>query len=120
MISKKQKSYWFGIFAEYWVIILFLFKGYKFIARRYKTKLGEIDLIFIKKDNLVIVEVKARKNKNIEIGEVVSYKQCCRILNATKLFLNKNKKYSNLNIRIDIVLVNSILKIEHIKNVWNE
>ena len=120
MITKKQKSYWFGIFAEYWVIIIFSFIGYKFIARRYKTKLGEIDLIFLKNNNLVIVEVKARKNKNIEIGEVVSYKQCQRILNATKLFLNKNKKYSNLNIRIDIILINSMFKIKHIKNVWIE
>ena len=120
MISKKQKSYWFGIFAEYWVIIVFFFKGYKFVARRYKTKLGEIDLIFTQKDNLVMVEVKARKNKSIEIGEVASYKQYRRIFNAAKLFLNKNKKYSNLNTRIDIVLVNSILNIKHIKNVWIE
>lgn len=120
MISKKQKSYWFGIFAEYWVIILFLFKGYKFIARRYKTKLGEIDLIFTKKDDLIMVEVKARKNRSIEIGEVVSYKQYHRILNAAKLFLNKNKKYSNFNVRVDIILVNSVLKIKHIKNVWTE
>ncbi|MDD2839604.1 MAG: YraN family protein [Rickettsiales bacterium] len=120
MKSKKQKSYYFGIFAEYLVIIILFFKGYKFIRRRYKTKLGEIDLIFTKGMNLIALEVKARKNKNIEIGEVVSYKQYQRILNATKLFLNKNKKYSNFNIRIDVALVNSIFKIEHIKNIWTE
>jgi putative endonuclease len=120
MKSKKQKSYWFGIFAEYLVIIVFFFKGYRFIKRRYKTKLGEIDLIFTKGINLIAVEVKARKNKNIEIGEIVSNKQYCRILNTIKLFLNKNKKYSNFNVRLDVVLINGIFKMEHLKNVWTE
>lgn len=120
MKYKKQKSYWFGIFAEYLVILIFFFKGYKFVKRRYKTKLGEIDLIFTRGMDLITVEVKARQDKNIKIGEAVSYKQYHRILNAVKLFLNKNKKYSNFNVRIDVVLVNGIFKIEHIKNVWIE
>lgn len=119
-MNKKQKGYKFGIFAEYLVIVIFFFKGYKFVERRYKTKLGEIDLIFTKKNNLVVVEVKARHNKNTQIGEVVNYNQYARILNATKLFLNKNKKYSNFFIRIDVVLVYGIFKIEHLENVWSE
>ncbi|HSQ97755.1 MAG TPA: YraN family protein [Rickettsiales bacterium] len=119
-MTKKQRSYWFGIFAEYLTILIFFFNGYKFLNRRYKTKLGEIDLIFTKDKYLVVVEVKARKNKNVEISEVVSYKQYKRIINATKLFLNKNKKYSNFFIRIDVVLVYGIFKIEHLENVWSE
>lgn len=117
-MKDRLKSYRFGILAEYYVIFLLFFKGYRLLERRYKTKLGEIDLIFKKKDSIVAVEVKARKDKLIEVGEVVNARQLIRITNSLKIFLNKNEKHSNLNIRIDIVLVRNILKIEHIKNVW--
>ena len=82
--------------------------------------MGEIDLIFKNKDNLVAVEVKARKDINTNIGEVVSFKQYKRIMNSLKLFLNKNIEYSNFNIRIDVVLVKGLFSIEHLKNVWTE
>lgn len=118
--TKKQKSYLFGIFAEYYVIFLFFFKGYTLLKHRYKTKMGEIDLIFKNKDNLIAVEVKARKDTNTNIGEVVSFKQYKRIMNSLKLFLNKNIEYSNFNIRIDVVLVKGLFSIEHLKNVWTE
>ena len=120
LLNKKQKSYFFGIFAEYYVIFLFFFKGYILLAHRYKTKLGEIDLIFKNKNNLIAVEVKARENENIDIGEVVSYKQYKRIMNSLKLFLNKNIEYSNFNTRIDVVLVKGLFNIQHLKNVWME
>ena len=73
MKNKKQKSYFFGILAEYYVIFLFLFMGYKLLEHRYKTKLGEIDLIFKKKNNIVAVEVKARHNRNIQIS-IISHR----------------------------------------------
>ena len=118
MKSKKQKSYFFGLLAEYYVIFLFFFKGYKLLEHRYKTKLGEIDLIFKKSNNIIAVEVKARKNKNLQIGEVVSRKQLTRILNSLKIFLNKNEIYSNFNSRVDVILVYNFLRVQHIKNAW--
>lgn len=120
MKSKKQKSYLFGLIAEYYVIILFFFKGYKLLKHRYKTKLGEIDLIFKKNNNIIAVEVKARKDKNIMVGEVVSKKQFIRILNSLKIFLNKNERYFNFDLRIDVVLINNFFKVQHIKNAWVE
>ena len=120
MKNKKQKYYFFGLMAEYYVIILFFFMGYKLLKHRYKTKLGEIDLIFKKNNNIIAVEVKARKDKNIMIGEVVSKKQFIRILNSLKIFLNKNERYFNFNLRIDVVLVQNFFKIQHIKNAWVE
>lgn len=118
MKNKKQKSYFFGLLAEYYVIFLLFFKGYKILEHRYKTKLGEIDLIFKKGNNIIAVEVKARKNKNLQIGEVVSRKQFVRILNSLKIFLNKNEVYSNFNSRVDVILVYNFLRVQHIKNAW--
>ena len=117
-MNKKQKSYWFGIIAEYYVVVILFFKGYILLKRRYKTKLGEVDLIFKKKDYIVAVEVKGRSDYECQAGEVVGKRQFHRIVNSLKIFLNKNEDYCNLNIRIDTVLVYKNLKIEHIKNIW--
>ena len=38
-----------------------MLKGYRIVARRYRTKLGEIDLIARRGDLVLIVEVKARR-----------------------------------------------------------
>lgn len=119
-MNKKQKSYFFGLLAEYYVIILFFFMGYIPIKHRFKTKLGEIDLIFKKGNYIIAVEVKARSNLSLQAEEVVGRRQFHRIINSLKIFLNKYKKYSNLDIRIDVVLVHKNFMIKHIKNIWNE
>ena len=106
---KKKISYFFGLLAEYYVIFILLFKGYRLIKHRYKTKLGEIDLIMTRGKDLIAIEVKARSNKNIQVGEAVNIKQLYRIANCLKIFLNKYNNYSNFNIRVDVILVNKNL-----------
>ena len=56
-----MNSFGLGNFAEY--IILFLYKicFYQILHRRYKTYVGEVDLIVARGITLVFVEVKARK-----------------------------------------------------------
>lgn len=119
-MNKKQKSYFFGLLAEYYIIIIFFFMGYILIKRRFKTKFGEIDLIFKRSNCVVAIEVKARSDTSIKAEEVVGRRQFYRITNSLKIFLNKYEKYSNFDIRIDIVLVYKNFIIKHIKNVWNE
>jgi len=112
-------TYKFGIISEYIAIIYLFLKGYKILHRRYKTRLGEVDIIVKKGNNLVAVEVKARKKKT-EIGEVVYNKQFKRINNAMKIFLFKNPKYSNFNIRIDVILILPFCFPESVENAWME
>ena len=116
---KKKISYFFGLLAEYYVAFILLFKGYRLIKHRYKTKLGEIDLIMTRGKDLIAIEVKARRNDNCQIGEVVSIKQLYRINNALRVFLGRyGNRYTNFTIRTDIVLVHKNLFIKHLKNVW--
>ena len=50
-----------GRIAE-WIAAAFLcLKGYRILARRYRSKLGEIDLIAVRGRRLAFVEVKRRK-----------------------------------------------------------
>ena len=44
-------------------------KGYRIVARQYRTKLGEIDIIARRADLVAIVEVKA--TQETELGQVI-------------------------------------------------
>ena len=116
--KQKLKSYYFGILAEYLVIIFLFFKGYKFLKRRYKNYYGEIDLIFKKNNLLVIVEVKARRIINT-IEEILSYHQQRRIIDSALKFVAKNKKYQNLGIRFDLVIILPFKMPLHLKGYWD-
>lgn len=115
----RQQAYNFGIFAERWVAFCLFFLGYRLLFHRYKTKLGEIDLIFEKKDTIIAVEVKGRHDKRT-VDDVVAPYQLERISRAVKLFLANNTKYVNYNVRIDIVLVSGLFLIKRFKNVWEK
>ena len=116
--KKKIKSYYFGIFSEYLVIIFLSLKGYQVLKRRHKSYFGEIDIIAKKGDTLIMIEVKARKIIN-SIEEVLSRNQQNRITEAACDFFAKNKKYQNLGIRFDLIIVKPFSAPLHLKGYWD-
>lgn len=79
-------------------------KGYRILARRYRTGAGEIDLIAVRRRLLVFVEVKQRPNEreaDIAIGEA----QRMRIRSAADLWLQKRPRLQDHEIRFDVVLI---------------
>ena len=50
--NKKRKANRFGHYGEYFAMLFLMLKGYSILERRYKTKVGEIDII-AKKKNIV-------------------------------------------------------------------
>jgi putative endonuclease len=60
MREKRVRAYRSGLFAATVVALLLRLKGYAIVARRYKTPVGEIDLVAQAK-RLAFVEVKRRK-----------------------------------------------------------
>jgi len=118
MKNKKIKSYKFGIYAEYLVIIFLIFKGYKIIKCRHKTHVGEIDIIAKKKDILVAVEVKARKKIEV-IEEVLSEHQKKRIKRAIGSFVSSSKgKFNRYGIRCDLIVVLPWKIPKHFLGFW--
>ncbi len=95
-------------------------EGYKIIDRNYRTKIGEIDIIAIKSQILVFVEVKARTN--IDYGypyEAVNWKKQQKIINSSLIYL-KQKNLNNHQVRYDIieVFLSGETKINHIENAF--
>ncbi|MDG1707689.1 MAG: YraN family protein [Emcibacteraceae bacterium] len=122
-MDKRQKAYKRGHFAEQLAAIFLILKGYTIVARRYKTKVGEIDLIAKKKNVTIFCEVKARRTKQAAL-ESLSYKQKIRIRKAAEFYMaHLNKKGSNNMIENEIFRCDMILVIPwrlpvHIENAW--
>jgi putative endonuclease len=94
-----------GTYGENIAIEYLLNKGYKFIAKNFRSKFGEIDIIVKEKDCICFVEVKTRYNKNFGFpSQSVSYNKQRRIKKTSLLFVNKEKLF-NLNLRYDVVEV---------------
>jgi putative endonuclease len=117
---KKVKSYRFGIIAEMVVIFYLRLKLYKIIAKRYKTQFGEVDIIAIKHQSLIAIEVKARKNKRSYLKniEILTPKQSLRIRQGINYFLSTNSNYQNFTVRFDLIVVDKFFTIQHYKNYW--
>jgi putative endonuclease len=59
--EKRIRAYRHGLFAETVAALLLRAKGNRILARRYKTPVGEIDLVALKGRRLAFVEVKQRR-----------------------------------------------------------
>jgi len=116
--QNKVKYYKLGVIAEYIAMIFLFLKGYRIVRHRYRNKLGEIDIIALKKDLILAIEVKARR-KILKIDGLLGVKQQNRIKRSILLFAKNHKIAKNKSIRFDLIVVNNLLKIKHIKGFWN-
>lgn len=116
-MGNKPTSYKSGLIAESIAIFLLTLKFYRIIEKRYKTKMGEIDIIAIKGKTIIFIEVKKRSN-NSELFESITPKQQGRIYNAAEIFLKRNGSYSEHKKRFDAIFITSNLFPTHIKNAW--
>jgi putative endonuclease len=94
-----------GRSGEEAAVILLKENGYKILARNYKTRLGEIDIIARDKDTLCFVEVKTRLSDRFGLPcEAVSRFKQRQISKAALIFL-KEKKLLDEKARFDVVSV---------------
>jgi len=79
--------------------------GYRILARRYRTRAAEIDLIAEDGDTLVFVEVKARSSMSFgRPSEAVDRRKRTRIAGAASLYLAR-RGASDRACRFDVVEV---------------
>lgn len=79
--------------------------GYKILARNYKTKLGEIDIIAVDKDTYCFIEVKTRHSDKFGLpSEAISSIKQRQISKAALNFLKENKLLDK-KARFDVVSI---------------
>lgn len=102
--KKRLKALRRGSLAEYRAALSLLMKGYRIVAFRYRTKLGEIDIIARKGNLIACVEVKARRSLKDSVFAVSDLAQR-RIRAASDLWLAKQPDFVLLSVRYDIISV---------------
>jgi len=93
-----------GISAESRAAALLIAKGYRILARRWKSPVGEIDIVARRRALLVFVEVKARDTLD-DAAWAVSERQRRRIIAAAEAWLARNADDRIQDIRFDAMLV---------------
>ena len=116
MTRPKKRAYRWGTYAEIWVAAYFMLQGYRILARRYRTPVGEIDLLVARKQLLVAVEVKARRSK--PTGEEISHYQQQRIARAVEHYRLQFPRVLEYDVRMDAVWVRPFGRITHLANAF--
>ncbi|WEX88406.1 YraN family protein [Sinorhizobium garamanticum] len=102
--SRKLNALKRGHVAEYRAALCLMLKGYRIVAMRYRTKLGEIDIIARRGDLVACVEVKARRGFDEAVFAVSDTAQR-RIRAASDIWLSRQADFHRLSVRYDIVAV---------------
>lgn len=116
-VGHRRKAYRRGHRGEWLAALALMLKGYRILARRHRTKLGEIDLIARRGDLVLFVEVKARRTL-IEAMEAVGRESERRIEGAADIWLSRQPDYGRLSMRFDMVAVLPWRWPVHVENAF--
>jgi putative endonuclease len=94
--------------------------GMKIIAKNFRSKHGEVDIVALEGDTVVFVEVKAWAVYGMEdLQYGLNIKKQRKIIKTAKYFLCENREYSNMAIRFDVVFVKNN-SITHLASAFME
>ncbi|MEJ0074006.1 MAG: YraN family protein [Alphaproteobacteria bacterium] len=101
---ERQVAFALGLSAESRAAALLVAKGYRIVARRWRSPVGEIDIVARRRKTLVFVEVKARERLD-DAAEAVIVRQQRRIIAAAEAWLATHEDDIDCDIRFDVMLV---------------
>lgn len=89
-------------------------RGYRILARNWRCRLGEIDLIALDGDTLVFVEVKTRRGDVFGAPELAVTPRKQRQLTKAALSFIMSRKLGHLSGRFDVVAIRHTAQGEEI------
>ncbi len=101
---ERQLAFRVGISAESRAAAFLIAKGFRILARRWKSPVGEIDIVARRRHVLIFVEVKARNNLD-EAAESLQVRQQRRIAAAAEVWLAAHPDDTIRDFRFDAILV---------------
>jgi putative endonuclease len=102
--NKRTKNYKRGLMAEHIAAWHLRARGWRIVASRFKTPLGEIDLIAKRGRTLAFIEVKARARRD-SAAEAIHKQNQQRVLRAAQWFIASHPNYAEHTVRFDACLV---------------
>ena len=103
-IAPRRVAFRFGLSAESRAAAYLIAKGHRIVARRWRSPIGEVDIVARRRRTLIFVEVKARERLD-DAAEAVLPRQQRRIIGAAKAWLASHPEDADRDIRFDVVLV---------------
>ena len=103
--------------AELWAAWLLRLKGYRILARRWRGRSGEIDLVARRGGTLAIVEVKMRQDRE-RAALAATGRGPGRIGRAAAEYLAGRPDLRLLDVRFDLVLASPGRWPRHLPDAW--
>lgn len=97
-------------------------KGYKILERNFRRSYAEIDIIGIKENTLVFIEVKTRISSQFGVPlDAITYWKLKPLIKAVQFYAVSHPNLPQ-SLRIDAVAVyvnhnGSVTKVEHVENI---
>ncbi|MBO5833415.1 MAG: YraN family protein [Alphaproteobacteria bacterium] len=114
---RSSTSYQSGLWAEFYARMYLRLHGFRIVRSRYitgrNTNRAEIDIIARRKNLIIFVEVKRRKNLDIAFGAITNA-QAARLRRAAETYLSQNRWMGDA--RFDVIAVCGH-RIHWVKNV---
>jgi len=102
--EQRRRRFRQGIRAETIVAAIYLALGHRILGRRFKTPVGEIDLIAIKGRRVAFIEVKRRASRE-EAEDAITLTMRRRVRRAADLWMARNPRYQGYDVGFDLVFV---------------
>jgi putative endonuclease len=93
-----------GVSAETRAAAYLMAKGYRILAKRFRTPHGEIDIVAKRRNLLAFVEVKARATLD-DAAFAVTPRQQARIVDAAQAWLVAHPEHADFELRFDAILI---------------
>ena len=107
--------------AETLAMIWLRLTGHRILARRWRGRNGEIDIVAYRHRVIIFCEVKFRRQP--DVTGIPSPQQRRRICRAAQEFASRRHLSNNVEWRFDLVQISpplhgSVLPIRHLKDAW--
>lgn len=117
-VADRRAAYRHGNRAEWLACMALRLKGYRILARNFRTRSGEIDIIARRGDLVAIVEVKARGSLLAAMDAIGPVSQR-RIEAAADQWLARQPDHARLSLRFDMVAVLPRRWPVHVENAFH-
>lgn len=116
--SAKRRSAWRrGLAAETLSVLWLRMLGYRIIAQRLRTPVGEIDIVARRGNILAVIEVKARHTQAAAL-ESLTARQRARLQRATQWLIAGRSDLAAMQVRFDVIAIAPWQRPVRIIDAW--
>jgi putative endonuclease len=94
-------------------------EGWAIVARNFRWRGGEIDIIAVREGIIAFTEVKSWEKMGLEeLERAIGPDKRRRIVETTKIFLSRHREYNDWSVRFDVVLVRGGVVVERYRSAF--